>query len=81
MNANNVPYTKENIDLYTKSYEENNPKEVDRFGKELPGEYENNWSSSIPDNYLSSDFRVDERIRTGDRYAGGSGGGSGAVQE
>jgi len=80
MNTNNVPYTKENIDIYTKSYEENNPKEVDRFGKELPGEYENNWSSSIPDNYLSRDFRVDERIRTGDRYTGG-GSGSGARQE
>ena len=80
MNTNNVPYTKENIDIYTKSYEENNPKEVDRFGKELPGEYENNWSSSIPDNYLSRDFRIDERIRTGDRYTGG-GGGSGARQE
>jgi len=74
MNSNNIPYTKENIDIYTKSYEENNPKEVDRFGRELPGNYENNWSSSIPDNYLSTDFRVSERIRTGDRNRSGGGG-------
>jgi len=74
MNSNNIPYTKENIDIYTKAYEENNPKEVDRFGRELPGDYENNWSSSIPDNYLSRDFRVSERIRTGDRNRGGGGG-------
>ena len=80
MNSNNIPYTKENIDIYTKAYEENNPREVDRFGQELPGNYENNWSSSIPDNYLSRDFRIDERIRRGDRYRAG-GGGTGVLQE
>ena len=80
MNSNNIPYTKENIDIYTKAYEENNPREVDRFGQELPANYENNWSSSIPNNYLSRDFRIDERIRRGDRYRAG-GGGSGVLQE
>ena len=74
MKENNVPYTKENIDIYTKSYEENNPKEVDRFGKPLPENYDQSWSSTIPDNYLSRDFRTSERIRTGDRNRAGGGG-------
>jgi len=80
MKQNNVPYTKENIDIYTKSYEENNPKEVDRFGEALPEEYDQSWTSSIPKNYLATDFRVDERIRTGERTTAG-GGGSGVVKE
>jgi len=80
MKQNNVPYTKENIDIYTKSYEENNPKEVDRFGEALPENYDHSWTSSIPKNYLATDFRVDERIRRGDRNTAG-GGGSGVVKE
>lgn len=74
MKENSVPYTKENIDIYTKAYEENNPKEVDRFGKPLPENYDQSWSSTIPDNYLSRDFRTSERIRTGDRNKAGGGG-------
>jgi 8-oxo-dGTP pyrophosphatase MutT (NUDIX family) len=80
MKQNNVPYTKENIDIYTKAYEENNPKQVDRFGKELSENYDQSWVSSMPENYLATSFRVDERIRTGDRNTAG-GGGSGVVQE
>ena len=80
MTDNNVPYTKENINIYTKAYEDNNPREVDKYGNELPDNYDNSWASSIPDNRLSRDFRVSERIRTGDRYTRG-GGGSGVVQE
>ena len=80
MTDNNVPYTKENINIYTKAYEDNNPREVDKYGNELPDNYDNSWASSIPNNRLSSDFRVSERIRTGDRYTR-SGGGSGVVQE
>jgi 8-oxo-dGTP pyrophosphatase MutT (NUDIX family) len=75
MKENNIPYTKNNIDLYTKNYEEQNPREVDRFGNELPDNYDYSWVSSIPETYLARDFRVDERIRTGDRYTGSGGGG------
>jgi 8-oxo-dGTP pyrophosphatase MutT (NUDIX family)/GNAT superfamily N-acetyltransferase len=75
MKDNNVPYTKENVDFYTKYYEENNPRTTDRYGNELPANYEQNWVSSRPSNPQSSGFSTDERIRTGQRYSGAGGGG------
>ena len=80
MKDNNVPYTKENVDFYTKYYEENNPRTTDRYGNELPANYEQNWVSSRPSNLQSTGFSTDERIRTGQRYIG-AGGGSGQKKE
>jgi len=80
MQENNIPYTKSNIDLYTKNYEEQNPKEIDRYGNELPDTYDTTWVSSYPTNRLATEFVVDERIRTGNRYAT-SGGGGGQVKK